>query len=85
VSLEISGEWSGKEHLKMGNKFGKLQSNTSSNMAYCKIPSTAIHGPLNPIFYPLDKANIIAYFLENQFRGHDLCNCEIADMWRLKS
>jgi hypothetical protein len=27
----------------------------------------AIHGPLGPIFYPIDKANIIADSIENQF------------------
>jgi hypothetical protein len=35
-----------------------------------KAPS-AIHGPLGPIFYTTDKANIIADCLENQFRVHD--------------
>jgi hypothetical protein len=40
-----------------------------------KAPSS-IHGSLGPIFYPIDKANIITDCLENQFRGHDLCNCD---------
>jgi hypothetical protein len=40
-----------------------------------KAPS-AIHGSLGLIFYPIDKANIIADCLENQFRGHVLCNCD---------
>jgi hypothetical protein len=40
-----------------------------------KVPS-AIHGPLSPIFYPADKANIIAGCLENQFIAHDLCYCD---------
>jgi hypothetical protein len=40
-----------------------------------KTPS-AIHGPLVPMFYPIDKVNIIAACLENQFRAHDLCNCD---------
>jgi hypothetical protein len=34
----------------------------------------AVHGPLGPIFYPIDKANIIADCLEKQFRAHDLCD-----------
>jgi hypothetical protein len=33
-----------------------------------------VHGPLGPIFYPINKANIIADFLENQFRVHGLCD-----------
>jgi hypothetical protein len=33
--------------------------------------SSAIHDPLGPIFYPINKANIIANCLENQFRAHD--------------
>jgi hypothetical protein len=41
-----------------------------------------IHGPFGPVFYPIDKANIIADCLENRFRVQDLCDC---DMWRLKS
>jgi hypothetical protein len=31
-----------------------------------------IHGPLGPIFYPIDKANLIADCLGNLFRAHDL-------------
>jgi hypothetical protein len=38
-----------------------------------KAPS-ANHGTLGPIFYLIDKANIIADCLENQFRAHDLCD-----------
>jgi hypothetical protein len=38
--------------------------------------SSAIHGPLGHIFYPIDKANIIADCLENQFTVHDLCDCD---------
>jgi hypothetical protein len=37
-----------------------------------KVPS-AIHGP---IFYPKDKANMTENCLENQFRSHDLCDCD---------
>jgi hypothetical protein len=33
---------------------------------------SAIYGPLGSIFYPIDKPNIIADCLENQFRAHDL-------------
>jgi hypothetical protein len=40
-----------------------------------KAPS-AIHGPLNHIFYLIDKANIVADCLENQFTVHALCDCE---------
>jgi hypothetical protein len=45
-----------------------------SEMAGAKAPS-AIHGPLGPIFYPVNKANIIAHCLENQSRAHDLRGC----------
>jgi hypothetical protein len=38
--------------------------------------SSAIHGLLDFIFYPLDEVNIIADCLENQFRAHDLCDCD---------
>jgi hypothetical protein len=41
-------------------------------MAYCEIPhkeewtkgTTAIHRPLGPVFYPNEKANVIADYLE---------------------
>jgi hypothetical protein len=48
-----------------------------------KVPS-AIHGPLGPIFYPVDKANIVADCLENQFRAHDFVTVATDNMWRLK-
>jgi hypothetical protein len=35
-----------------------------------------VHGPLGPIFYPIDKANITEDCLENQSRAHDLCDCD---------
>jgi hypothetical protein len=38
--------------------------------------SSAVHGPFGPIFYPISKANIIADCLENQFKAHDLCDCD---------
>jgi hypothetical protein len=34
------------------------------------------NGPLGPIFYPSDRANIKVGCLENQFRVHDLCDCD---------
>jgi hypothetical protein len=36
--------------------------------------SSPIHGPLGPIIYRIDKANIIGGSSENQFRVHDLCD-----------
>jgi hypothetical protein len=39
-----------------------------------KVPS-AILGPLGPIFYPVNKANVIADCLENQFKAQNLCDC----------
>jgi hypothetical protein len=38
---------------------------------------SAIYGPSGPIVYPINKANIIAECLENQFTAHDLCDCEL--------
>jgi hypothetical protein len=40
-----------------------------------KVPS-AFQGPLGPILYPIDRINIIADCLEDQFRGHDLYDCD---------
>jgi hypothetical protein len=48
-------------------------------MGYCEIlhkkvgqkAPSIIRGPLDPIFYPIDKANIIADCSENQFTLHD--------------
>jgi hypothetical protein len=37
---------------------------------------TAIHSPSGPIFYPIDKANVIANYLENQFTPHELCDLD---------
>jgi hypothetical protein len=34
---------------------------------------TAIHGPSGPRFLPLEKGNVTADCLENQFTPHDLC------------
>jgi hypothetical protein len=51
---------------------------TAKSLSYNSGPKAppAIHGPLGSIFYPIDKANIIADCLENQFRAHDLCDCD---------
>jgi hypothetical protein len=38
--------------------------------------TTAIHGPLGPVFYPLEKANVIANYLENLFTPHKLCDTD---------
>jgi hypothetical protein len=53
-----------------GNKVAKLRNHTSSNMAYCELTHrpnapSAIPGPLDSVFYPVDKANVIADCLEN--------------------
>jgi hypothetical protein len=69
-----------KDHLKDGRQIWQFAKHTSSNMTYrktlikscgTKAPS-AIYGPLGPIFYPIDEANIMSDCLENQFRAHDL-------------
>jgi hypothetical protein len=40
-----------------------------------KAPS-ALHGPLGLILYPIDKTNMLAASLGNQFRAHDLGDCD---------
>jgi hypothetical protein len=37
---------------------------------------SAIRSPLGPICFPSHKANVTADCLENQFRVHDLCDCD---------
>jgi hypothetical protein len=36
----------------------------------------AIHGPLEPVFYPSEKANIIGNYLENLFTPHNVCDTD---------
>jgi hypothetical protein len=68
----------------MGNKVGQLRGATSNYMAYCKTPHTkgrtkgtvCNSWSLRPIFYPIDKASIIADCLDDQFRAHDFYNCD---------
>jgi hypothetical protein len=36
----------------------------------------AIHGSLDPTFYPNDKVNIKADCLESQLKTRDLCDCD---------
>jgi hypothetical protein len=38
--------------------------------------TTAIHGPLRPVFYPNEKANVIANYLENLFTPHKVCDTD---------
>jgi hypothetical protein len=68
----------------MGNKNNKLRGHTQAiwpiaksltNRGGPKAPSV-IRGPLCPIFYPFDRANIIVDCLENRFTPHDLCDCD---------
>jgi hypothetical protein len=83
-----------KSTWKLGNKLGILMSHTSSNVAYCEIPhkketlwtkdTICNSWSLGPIFHPIDKANIITDYLENQFRVHDFSYCDHDDMRRLK-
>lgn len=35
-----------------------------------------IHGPLGPMFYPIDKTNIIADCFQKQFTPNELCDHE---------
>jgi hypothetical protein len=62
-SLEISGEWSGKEHLKYGKQsWQTAKSHLKQFLTKRGGPRapSALHGPLGPILYPIDKANMIA-------------------------
>jgi hypothetical protein len=58
----------------------KLRGRTTNNIAYCKIThkhgwtKRTIHCPTGPIFYPVDKAIILADCLEKQFTPHDFCD-----------
>jgi hypothetical protein len=38
--------------------------------------ATAIHGPLGPVFYRNEKANVIANYLENLFTPHKVCDTD---------
>jgi hypothetical protein len=68
---------SGKEHLKDGKQSWQIWP-LSKSLTKGGGPksSSAIHGPLGPIFYPTDNAKTIAYCLANQSTAHDLCNCD---------
>jgi hypothetical protein len=60
----------------MENKVDELQSHTSSNIAYCEMSHKNGWPPLirGPLFYRIDKANITANCLENQYTVHNLCD-----------
>jgi hypothetical protein len=45
---------------------------------------SAIHGPLGPIFDPVQKVNIIADCLETQFTAHDLCDSDHGPQVKVK-
>jgi hypothetical protein len=47
-----------------------------TNRGRPKAPSV-IHRRLSPIFYPINKASIIADCLENQYTPHELCEARI--------
>jgi hypothetical protein len=38
--------------------------------------TTAIYGPLGPVFYPNEKANVIVNYLGNLFTPHKVCNTD---------
>jgi hypothetical protein len=38
--------------------------------------TTTIHGPLGPVFYPNEKANVIVNYLENLFTPHKVCDSD---------
>jgi hypothetical protein len=38
--------------------------------------TTTIHGPLGPVFYPNEKAHVIANYLENLFTPHKVCDTD---------
>jgi hypothetical protein len=46
-------------------------------MGVAKAPSAIyVYGSLGLIIYPVNKANVIADSLENQFTEHDLCDSD---------
>jgi hypothetical protein len=46
--------------------------------------TTAIHGPLGPVFYPNEKTNVIANYLENLFMLHKV-TLTMNSGWKLES
>jgi hypothetical protein len=58
-----------KSHIK---QYGLLQNSSQKGVD----ERHAIHAPLSPVFYAIDKTNIIAECLEIQFRVHGLCNSD---------
>jgi hypothetical protein len=84
VSLKISEELSGKQHLKGKNQFSNCNVTPQSIWPITKSitkmggpkATSAIHGSLGPILYPFHKDNIITDCIEDQFRSHDFCNCD---------
>jgi hypothetical protein len=46
---------------------------------------STMHGPLDPIFYPINKSNVIADCLENRSELMTCVTVTTDDMWRLKS
>jgi hypothetical protein len=74
-----------KEHLKNGKQSWQTAKSHLKQYGLMRNPlqkwgelnaSSAIHSYLSPIFYRIHKANIIALCLENQFRAHDLWDCD---------
>jgi hypothetical protein len=51
------------------------QAKSVSKRGCPKAPSP-FHGSLGPMFYPIDKVNVISGCLENKFRALDLCDCD---------
>jgi hypothetical protein len=65
-----------KEYLTMRNKDSKLQAQAHPqqcdllrNVSQKGMDQGHIHGPLGPIFYRIDKANVTADCLDTQFRA----------------
>jgi hypothetical protein len=47
--------------------------------------TTAIHGPLGPVFYPSENVNVIANYLQNLFTPHRVCDTGHERQVRLES
>jgi hypothetical protein len=70
----MRGDSFGKQYLKDGKQSWQIAKSHLKRYGLLQKPSS-IHGLLGPICYTVDKANIIADCLQNQFTAHDLCDC----------
>jgi hypothetical protein len=61
----------------VGNQDRKLRGHNSSEIPQKRgepKATTGIHGPIGPVFYPNEKANENANYLDNLFTPHNVCD-----------